>query len=190
MTEYLILTELCAGKESLSGLILYITTVLNTIDLTADEIHKAILNLFMTFWTGVMFYLNHKYLFYLTWPHVHYNYGNFKNSAYTYCSTFLWILRKWTFCQPEINIPCTTNNKIDPNILSDAIWNTNVILACIAGSLRRVATKGRGAGEILQFLAGGVSLHPPPLRHFFALSQSLLCQSPIWHPDRHFTRIY
>ena len=30
----------------------------------------------------------------------------------------------------------------------------------------------------------------PPLRRFFALSQSLLCQNPIWHPDRHFTGIY
>ena len=47
-------------------------------------------------------------------------------------------------------------------------------LACVAGGLRRVATKRRGVGETLRL---------------FALSQSLLCRNPIWRLDRRFTGI-
>ena len=52
-----------------------------------------------------------------------------------------------------------------------------VCVDCVAGGLRRVGTKGRGAGEILQ----GLSFAKSSTAHlsFVTLSQSLLCQNPI-----------
>ena len=70
----------------------------------------------------------------------------------------------------------------------------NILIACIAGSLCRVMAKRKGVGEILQWKHVSVlmsflcKISPPFVA--FSLSQSLLCQNPIWHPDRHFTGIY
>ena len=43
--------------------------------------------------------------------------------------------------------------------------------------------------HLIPFEAGGEIPHSSPLRRFFALFQSLLCQNPIWRPDKRFTGI-